>query len=545
MGFKKFKNQAGLVRSLDIQHVMQKFDLKRAVKRVLQLLGMYESVHGEDVTRSYFPCIYFFPRHAGGVILNIFGTKHRGDMLCYVNGVEVSLRNVARSWYYASTDAFFAYENVISFDKRLGVKDVCLYPFVGEDELDCRNVLTRKWQYEDIRGKVYDQGECDFSIAEGPNLDPVLSCVLAARIDDPNSFFYGLYYPAFDVDNRTYRLQSWTWTNGIIVKTLLAKSYSEDNAFLREKAIELARKLLDFQCDTGVASGSFMARWDVFDQSPTGVIPVYATNDSAFLGTNGLLAAYKVTGEAVFLDSATRLGNWIVDSAMTDAGQLFIGYRSDIGAWVDNYLFVDGGFTASFFAELYRVTNDEKWFSAMILFTDWYIKVLYDPHSKRFWRIWYSDRPTAKELFSRGQAWALDGIISAYELTQSDNYSAVIRGVADTLVKYQHEDGFWSYILNKPSSGDCSKATPILAYHLLRAYQIFRDETWLRCARRAVEGGRRSVDMDGSDRRSFGGIHRASLEGCIFGPTNVDSVFMYSQCYQLLAEQLLAEVVSG
>lgn len=528
------------VRSLDMLPVKQKRDIKLKVKRFLQRIRLYKSVHGNDMTRSFFPSLYADVSVASGVLFDIHCKNTDDTMDCYVNGEPVVLRRFDANWFYADVREFYSYENVVSFDRRLGVKSVEIFPLF-ESDVDCSNILTRNWKLESVCKDRFREDLCDWSAEDGSDYDPVLSCVLNAKNNDANSPFLGLYYPAFDVDNRTYRIHSWTWINGIIVKTLLSLAGKNKQSPLRTEAIELAGKLLNFQAIDGVVAGSYMARWDIFDQSPTGVIPVFATNDSAFLGANGLIPAYEATDDGVFLDSALRLGDWIVDKAMKSDGQLFIGYRADINLWVDDYLFVDGGFTASFFAELYRVTADSKWLLALKRFTDWFINVLYDSKNKSFWRIWYSNRSTAKELFSRGQGWALDGVISAYEVTGAERYAEVINGVADTLVQYQHTDGFWSYILDKPSSGDCSKATPILAYHLMRAYRAFGKESWFESARKAVEGCRKSVDLDKTDRRVYGGVHRPSVEGCMFGPANVDAIFMYSQCYLMLAEKFIDE----
>lgn len=539
------------LRSLDTRPVSCRTSLrqtlKQILKRILNRAGLRTSPHGQDQTRSFFVSLYAEPARCPGVVLRVLGATNLApgaESACWINGVLTILERVGDALYLAPAESFSAYENIITFDRRLEVKDVEAYPLVpnatGTTEtmgLD-DGILTRAWILERSDGSVAATGERDLGGTIRDDLPPALSCLLNARITDPSSPFRGLYYPAFDLDHRTYRLQSWVWTNGIIVRTLLEESRRSGDARLGGEAVRLARRMLDFQATDGECAGSFMARWDIFNESPTGVAPIYATNDSAFAAAHALIPCHEATGDPVFLNAALRLGHWIVDKGMREDGQLLIGYRNDTGAWMDNYMFVDGGFTATLFAELYRVTGDDAWKHTLTRFMDWFVDALYDRKRQWFWRMWYTYRPVAREVFTRGQGWALDGLLAAYETTDKEAYAEVIQELAGTLLRHQSADGTWPYILDRPNSGACTKATPILAYHLLRAWRLFGEDAWRDAALRALDACDADMDMGRTDARSYGGIHRRSTEGCIYGPSGVSSVFMYGQCYYLLAHSL-------
>ena len=303
----------------------------------------------------------------------------------------------------------------------------------------------------------------------------------------------------------------------------------------RQRALSISKEEYD--------AGSFMARWDIFDSSPIGISPQLSTNDSAYIGTNALLPAYKVFGDKKYLDAARKLGIWLVEKGMADDGRLYIGVRNDTKQWVKNYLFVDAGFTIPLFAELYKLTGKAQWLTALQQFANWFIENLFDRQRGVFCRNWYADRSIDKTIFTRGQAWAMDGLLSAYEITSNGDYLEILNKISESLMKFQAKDGHWFFYLDKPKSGCCSKGTPIIAFHLLRLYEFNNDKKLLAAVKKAMAWCETATYHLEDDGRAYGGIHGKSVEGTMYGAKNVDSIFMYSICYFLLLKHKWKEIV--
>lgn len=516
------------------------FILKRFLKKIAIALGIYKSPHGKEVSKTFFVDIYLTPDSFKNVKLEFFGTITAATLVCFVNDKSITLKVRDRT-AVAPSSYFYAYENLISVGLETGITGVKAYPILDNTAIQPEDILTRRY-FIHWDGNQQEPGFTDHSMRVIDEVnDPVIQCVLQAKITDSNSPFRDLYYPAFDLNARSYRLPSWTWTNGVLVRLFTEAARLRNDPRLGEKATQLADRLLAFQELDGDEQGAIMARWDILNQTPQGITPQLATNDSAFIASYGFLSAYDYSGDEKYLVAAQKVGDWIVNRGMKSDGQLYMGKRLDTGGWVKNHLFVDSGFTSTLFAGLYRITSEEKWKVATTRFENWYIDHLYDPVNHYFWWNWYDFRSPAKTMFARGQAWALDGVLATYNITSNEKYLAVLRAVANTLINYQSTEGAWYYHLNNPKTGLDAKGTPIIAYHLARIWQITKSEKIKQSVEAALAWCQSATITRKDDYRTHGGIAAHSEEGTMYGARNVATIFMYAQAYYKLTTYTLED----
>ena len=215
-----------------------------------------------------------------------------------------------------------------------------------------------------------------------------------------------------------------------------------------------------------------------------------------------------------------------------------MGYRDDLKTWDQNWLYVDAGFTSSLFAKLFRLTKENYWKDVLILFTNWYVGAFFTSsgHFRWMWpnRFWRS----SKKIFTRGQAWALDGIISAWEVTEEKKYFDVAQKCIEQLIYQQQDDGSWPYLLGIPESGADSKGIPIIAYQIIRLVQHVQNPQIISSAQKALQWCQEHQQLKMNDTKSYGGIFFHNIEGSISGQSNISTAFVYSSAYYLMAQKM-------
>lgn len=523
----------------DITPSITKEPVKQKIKNLLKAIGFRPSPHGQKQAKSFFPILYAVPKSIQRVLVAIEPAPKRPIDYIHINGKKAVFTQLTNDQYILDSSFFYSYENIVSLPQKYSISKVSLFPIIDDLKQEEITVLTRQYTLKDtVTGtKTYKTGTLDLNVHK--DVSPLYSCIFNAQITCDNTPFKGLYYPAFDLPNRSYRLSSWVWTNSVLVKLFIEEAKLSNNPAYAQRAKELTDRILYFQSKSGDEAGSFMARWDIFDNSPRGINPQYSTNDSAFIGAYALIPAFEYFGDRKYLDSAVKIGHWIQDKGMGSDGQLYMGIDGETGSCVDNHLFVDAGFTQTLFAALYRTTKDPSWLKPMEKFTEWFIKIMFLPGKGYFARNWYSDGRVDSTIFLRGQAWAMDGLLACYEATKAAKYLQILMQMVNTLSIHQAKEGAWYHFMDRASSGCCSKGTPIIVYHLTRLLLITEDDALLELIRKALTWCKESVWENDSDPRALGGVFGKSIEGTMYGPRNIDCIFMYGIAYYRLTIQLL------
>lgn len=366
--------------------------------------------------------------------------------------------------------------------------------------------------------------EKDLGVKTGDEIDSWLTFINSSRISDGfrNA---ALHYAGYILDAEEWCLPSWIWTNAAIVRMYCAIGKLEE-------ARELTDKLLSYQ----QACGGWIVR---NDYDAEGAVPILAPNDSAYIANNACLETYIATRDLKYLDAAIKCAEWIEKTARKD-GMVYKGYDVKRSHWQMKSNIVDVGFTAGLFARLYAVCGDARYLSFLKRFTEKYIDLFYIPTRHGFATGLDENDHRLGGMFGRGQAWALEGLIPAFEVLKDQKIEEVINDTVLNLVNVQDKTGGWAYNLTRPLMGIDCKATPIIAVSLMRWLRSHPECTSIKnSAEKAYNWCIRHTMAEGSGQ---GGIFSYTTEGAIVHHMYTWTSFAYSSAYAIELNRLLSEV---
>lgn len=230
-----------------------------------------------------------------------------------------------------------------------------------------------------------------------------------------------------------------------------------------------------------------------------------------------------------------RCATWIINSARSD-GLVSIGYNLRDNKWEESFVIVDIGFTAGLFANLYRLTNKDLYKRFVVSFINRYVDLFYDPQRSCFATSVDCNGYRQGGSFSRGQAWALEGLIPSYVLTRDERLKTIITSTIDCLLDAQNSQGGWPYNLSKPLMGEDCKAVSVIAKDLLEWFAVSNDKRILECAKKAYRWCLNNTALDGE---CAGGIFSYSVEGAIVKDLYSSCAFVYASAYAIELQLLL------
>lgn len=335
------------------------------------------------------------------------------------------------------------------------------------------------------------------------------------------------HYAGFIKEKNQWCLPSWIWTNAAIVRY-----------FCKYKELEEAIKLGDLILAQQHECGGWVVR---NDYTSNGLIPELAPNDSAYIANNCCLELYFSTGLEKYIDAAKKTANWIIATARDD-GLVHIGYNMLTNSWIKDKNIVDIGFTAALFARLYNITHEEKYIIFLQKFINKYIDVFYDDKEKCF--VTAVDEANKKKggNFGRGQAWALEGLIPAFEVLNTKKIKGVIDNTINTLLEKQNRHGGWCYNLANPLMGIDCKATPLIAKSILLWSKQTEDNCLIKSVEKAISWCEKHTERVGI---AVGGIFSYTIEGAIAHNLYTNTAFVYSSCYALEVKKMLEEIANA
>lgn len=359
---------------------------------------------------------------------------------------------------------------------------------------------------------------------------------ILSKMTIKNKPFTNFFQTAYDFQDNEYRLQSWVWTSAIPYYCLLKIDSSKYQKILNNLINEIFIKI-----DNSLYSGAFEIRWDI-NSSTNQIDKIIAPNDLSMMVNYILLETYKLNKDHQILSKIMNISDWIIENSVFDEGLIMSGFSTVKNSWDKSWLYVDSGFILTLFSELYKETKDCKYYDFSKNFSDQYIKKFYDLENKYFIKtIYFDTKITNKTFFTRGQAWALEGLISWYAVVKEENIYQIISNLIKTLVKFQNKNGSWNYIADNPKSGECAKTTPIIAYQMLRFLKVTREynENIIKSVNGALKWCRDKLKTNNKD---FVGIDSFTIEGNIVGKRYSSSSFTYSIAYYLLANHSLNNI---
>jgi len=465
--------------------------------------------------------------------------KGRGEVRA-VNGQHVRSTRMPDSGLVAfAPGPFEPWENVLWVDAT--VREVQLYPaFDSRSRVDLSQLRgDQQFCLENLAGMTLEP----VMVTRPVNSEPSpLAFILRSLNTASGSAFKGTFYACYDLTHHTYRLNSWVWCSAVAVRALLTQRSRTGDESLYEIAVQVGEALRKRQLTTGPNAGAVEVRWDL-DRSRArsyGIVRWLAPNDTAFIAAEAFLPLYEATGDPGYLQAARRVAAWIRDQGTHQSGRLRVGCDATTGKWDDSWLYVDSMFVAGLFAGLAAVDPDGGWSAVLQSTLDDAVRRFSLPNGL-FAKTWRSrgERDTAK--WARGQAWALLGLLDAYGAVPRKRWLDRAIQCANALLDAQNSNGSWYYIMDDPSSGECAKATPILAYSMARLFKATGSSDYWQAARRALRWCQTQI-YDGADPYARGGVTSHTTEGCIVGARDVNCAFLYSAAYYLLAQCALGEV---
>ena len=331
----------------------------------------------------------------------------------------------------------------------------------------------------------------------------------------------GLHFAGYIETKARWCLPSWVWTNASIVRYYF--SIGENS-----KAIQLANKLLALQ----LQNGGWMVRYDFSDPEHS-ISPVVAPNDSAYIARKALLTAYEKTKNSNFLNAAIKCADWIINEGCIDDMPM-IGFNPETQKWGENNI-VDVGFTADLFCKLFEITGELKYKNFADYFIKRYVELFYIGEGK-FATAINKNNQQLGGIFARGQAWALEGLIPYYEMTEDVKIKKIIEQVVDHLLQKQSGNGAWLYNLRSGfmgwATGYDNKGTPLLAHALQRCLDIIESEDRKKRIRIAIKKSVQWCKEHTYNVNGIGGmILSYNFEGAIVHSFYTKTAFVYSNCY--------------
>lgn len=456
------------------------------------------------------------------MIYNIYGWLHKTakKFLGYNKHINYRMVNISDETFSFDKEKILQewnkndyVNNINQIDFDLNLKDV--YPIENIIRKDSFLFLDDTYGLKENKEKIV------FNVTEKESTAKWMEFVKKSQI--PMGFKNGgLHYAGFILEELEWCLPSWVWTNAAIVR-MYCKQGNLD------KARNLAEKILTLQEDNG--------GWVVRnDYNNMGAIPVLAPNDSAYIANNCCLVMYNATHESKYLLSAQKCADWIIKSARSD-GMVYIGFDTEKKEWLKENNIVDVGFTAGLFAELYRITEDSRYYEFLKKFTEAYIKIFYLEDKKGFaTSVNAADIPQGG-MFGRGQAWALEGLIPAYIVTKDEKIKEIINNTIETILINQTSSGGWPYNFSRKLMGVDCKATSVVACSLMKWYKLDPNYKELKIAsQKAYEW---CIEHTASNGTCRGGIFSYTVEGAIVHHLYTNTAFVYGSSYAIELEEYL------
>ncbi len=359
----------------------------------------------------------------------------------------------------------------------------------------------------------------------------VMSSVIKNSTAPQNKGFY-LFY---DLDSKSYIQPTWAWGWGPSIK-LLMDAASSNIAFP-----EFTKELL---CDTAyraglttlrlqvhnkehVMDGAGTTRWSIcnhWDKEYTELQNGYGelvngASDSGFLAGWGWIPIYNYTNDHAFIVANEKLAKNI-EQQLNDYIVPPQEYMPE-GEYFTATTIDESGFGAIGLSELYLATGDKKYAELCKLYMDRHLEVFDTPNG--FWERKYNLE--TKEiiikwddmLVSRGQGWALIGLLAAAKCCDPENkYIERAIALSDNMVKYQNDDGSFNFRLDEHYSytGIGEKAVALWSLLFYQIYQETKYTRYLAAARKALNWCINNQYL-GSDLEAYGCIPGNSEVGAV------------------------------
>ncbi len=272
---------------------------------------------------------------------------------------------------------------------------------------------------------------------------------------------------AFDL--RSGWQPSYPETTGYIVPTFLAYARAYGAPSARDRAVSMARWLLDVQLPCGgIPAGTVEQVEKVPTVFNTGMVIL------------GWIAAWEETGDEAFLHAACRAGEWLCD-IQDDDGAWRRGGSPRVGNQVNTY----NARVAWALAQLFRVTGDRAFCDAAVRNLRWVLSQQQENGWFRNNDFRRNDRPWIHTI-----AYAARGLLEGGVVLGDEAFVAAARRTADAVLSTQKPDGRLAARYRADWTGEqwggCLPGHAQMAVLWFRLGKITGDARYGRAARRTL-----------------------------------------------------------
>ncbi|PYV39907.1 MAG: hypothetical protein DMG06_21760 [Acidobacteria bacterium] len=260
-------------------------------------------------------------------------------------------------------------------------------------------------------------------------------------------------------------IASYPETTGYIIPTLLGYADYAGDPVTRERALQMANWLLGCQLDNGAFPGHFVDR--------TNPPCVFNTGQIIF----GLLAAYKVTGSTMFLDSAVQAAAWLIEVQDCDGAFRKFDYLGEVHSYNSR--------TAWALLELALATDHKEFLQGATRHLDW----VANQQLKNGW-FRYSAFSPEQDPFLHTIAYTVQGLLESGLRLGDKRYQKAAQLACDALVGHVSDAGFIPSTFDsdwRPTSNySCLTGSAQMAVCWLRLFQTTQHAAYLEGAQRTL-----------------------------------------------------------
>lgn len=316
---------------------------------------------------------------------------------------------------------------------------------------------------------------CSFIVTEGPDTGDMFS-------------FY-------DPVDETFRLPRWRWDTGICLEALSRLEQSRGGDRYREAIRILADRFLSVQLRHPECPGGFPEAADPhMAEGDDPVLPEWVVPfNGAFIGLGLIEAArlFNASESEKYNQAARNTHSLMITKGMTSAGLLRGYYHVNDQTWRYHGQINDSGIFTRLSNLLHREGADFD-VDAVLRYAQAYSDFIQPegyvgrafffrnqpeikPTGRPLFPEW-KDRPDQlpAKIFARGQAWAILGLVGAWQLRPDQGLGWKIRSVTDYLLNHKSADGCWAHDLRRPETGADIKGTAAITWALLEASSAYQ-----------------------------------------------------------------------
>lgn len=339
----------------------------------------------------------------------------------------------------------------------------------------------------------------------------------------------------FDYQNRCYRKPHWIWSDSPVVTALL-------EADIEQVSRDIVDRMCELQQGKSPLDGAILSRYRRYGHDKYPFEALYGPNDTSYMVRWALLPIYEKTGDSKYLHTAQKALDWVF-YCLKNHEMVPSHYYLERNKW-ESTTFIDVALLPEGFAAYNKAVGNinPDWKRSVEKFTNSFIDEFKLDNGFYGQNLLANEGVVTNRLFTRGQGWALAGLLSTYELTGDEKFLREAVELADLLISIQTEEGYWGYLSGYKSpneraqklSGPCEKATTVLSYYLTELGKKTNEDKYQKIAIQALDWCEDQMCLDIGP--GFGGIRSRNRYSGITSLPFIPIATGYANAYYMLSK---------